>query len=125
MAHIHDLKILPIYFAEVVAKRKTFEIRKNDRVFCVGDMVRLKEWEKGDYTGREVTARITYLTDFQQKLGYLVFSFDLQRYQPSMESIKELHQQTGAGLLTCKLALIDANGNLELAIGNMRNKGNA
>ncbi|EAF2663439.1 ubiquitin, partial [Listeria monocytogenes] len=34
-------------------------------------------------------------------------------------------QQTGAGLLTCKLALIDANGNLELAIENMRNKGNA
>ncbi|PDK72781.1 ubiquitin, partial [Listeria monocytogenes] len=59
------------------------------------------------------------------KPGYLVFSFDLQRYQPSMESIKELHQQTGAGLLTCKLALIDANGNLELAIENMRNKGNA
>ncbi|EAF5910927.1 ubiquitin, partial [Listeria monocytogenes] len=25
----------------------------------------------------------------------------------------------------CKLALIDANGNLELAIENMRNKGNA
>ncbi|EED1975124.1 DUF3850 domain-containing protein, partial [Listeria monocytogenes] len=44
MARIHDLKILPIYFAEVVAKRKTFEIRKNDRDFCVGDMVRLKEW---------------------------------------------------------------------------------
>lgn len=125
MARIHDLKILPIYFAEVVAKRKTFEIRKNDRDFCVGDMVRLKEWEKSDYTGREVMARITYLTGFQQKSGYLVFSFDLQRYQPSMESIKELHQQTGVGLLTCKLALIDANGNLELAIENMRNKGNA
>ncbi|EHT9924397.1 DUF3850 domain-containing protein [Listeria monocytogenes] len=125
MARIHDLKILPIYFTEVVAKRKTFEIRKNDRAFCVGDMVRLKEWEKGDYTGMEVTTRITYLTDFQQKPGYLVFSFELQNYQPLLETIKELRRQTGAGLPECKSALIDANGNLELAIENMRNKGNA
>ncbi|MFC0491553.1 hypothetical protein [Listeria grayi] len=29
-------------------------------------MVRLKEWEKGDYTGREVMARIAYLNDFQK-----------------------------------------------------------
>lgn len=106
-------------------KERLLRFERTIVFFCVGDMVRLKEWEKGDYTGREVTARITYLTDFQQKPGYLVFSFDLQRYQPSMESIKELHQQTDVGLLTCKLALIDANGNLELAIENMRNKGNA
>lgn len=125
MARIHNLKILPIYFTEVVSKRKTFEIRKNDRDFCVGDMVRLKEWEKGDYTGREVTAQVTYLTDFQQKPGYLVFSFELQNYQPLLETIKELRLQTGAGLMECKLSLIDANGNLELAIDNIRNKGNA
>ena len=49
---IHELKILPQYFKEVISGSKTFEIRKNDRNFCIGDRLVLKEWENGQYTGR-------------------------------------------------------------------------
>ncbi|WP_159714372.1 translation elongation factor Ts [Blochmannia endosymbiont of Camponotus nipponensis] len=37
--------------------------------------------------------------------------------------IKELRKRTGIGVLECKQALIAANGNLELAIDNMRKSG--
>ena len=59
---IHELKILPMYFNDVVAGVKKFEIRRNDRNFKVGDTVILKEWDD-DYTGRTATTRITYLLD--------------------------------------------------------------
>lgn len=71
---IHKLKIAPCYYEEVIAYRKTFEIRKNDRYFKVGDRVLLKEYVNGEYTGRSVMFKITYLTDYEQKEGYCVFS---------------------------------------------------
>ncbi|MDZ5757545.1 ASCH/PUA domain-containing protein [Carnobacterium maltaromaticum] len=71
---IHELKIAPCYYEEVIAYRKTFEIRKNDRDFQVGDRVLLKEYINGEYTGRSVMVKITYLTDYEQKKGYCVFS---------------------------------------------------
>lgn len=41
---IHELKILPQYFEEVLKGNKTFEIRKNDRDFKIRDILILKEW---------------------------------------------------------------------------------
>jgi len=72
----HELKILPEYFVPVAEERKTFEIRKNDRDFKEGDIVVLKEWN-GIYTGREIEAVITFITDYEQKEGYVVFSIEL------------------------------------------------
>lgn len=40
----HHLKILPEYFEEVIAGKKPFEIRFNDRNFKVGDRVELREY---------------------------------------------------------------------------------
>ncbi|MFP3029262.1 MAG: translation elongation factor Ts [Arsenophonus sp.] len=37
--------------------------------------------------------------------------------------IKELRNRTGAGMMECKKALVEANGNIELAINNMRKLG--
>lgn len=71
---IHELKIAPCYYEEDIACRKTFEIRKNDRDFQVGDRVLLQEYLDGEYTGRSVMFKITYLTDYEQKEGYCVFS---------------------------------------------------
>ena len=34
---VHNLKIKPQYFKDVVSGIKTFEVRKNDRNFKVGD----------------------------------------------------------------------------------------
>lgn len=70
----HELKILPQYFKEVVNGNKTFEIRKNDRGFKVGDTLLLKEYysecrefkhlepSKG-YTGDEITKEVSYILE--------------------------------------------------------------
>ncbi len=67
----HELKILPKYFDAVEQGIKTFEVRKNDRGFAVGDLLRLREFdEKSEapaeslkYTGRTCDAAITYILD--------------------------------------------------------------
>lgn len=75
---IHELKILPCYFTAVERGEKRFEIRDNsDRGFQKGDTVVLKEFEKGDFTGREVICEITYVTNFAQKENYVVFGFSV------------------------------------------------
>ena len=76
----HNLKISSRYFDAVTSGSKTFEIRYNDRSFCVGDEVLLREFEQGNYTGREYEARIAYITDYEQKPGFVVFSLINGRY---------------------------------------------
>jgi hypothetical protein len=73
----HNLKIYPQYFEEVLTGNKTFEIRRNDRNFLVGDTVVLQEFNRGvgEYTGREIEVIITYISDYEQKPEYVVFSF--------------------------------------------------
>lgn len=39
--------------------------------------------------------------------------------------VKELRDRTGAGMMECKKALVEANGDIELAIDNMRKSGQA
>lgn len=58
---VHDLKILPEYFVEVVRGNKTFEVRKDDRPFNVGDELILYEVNCGRYTGRNIKVIITYI----------------------------------------------------------------
>lgn len=76
---IHYLKILPEYFDAVDDGIKTFEIRKNDRGYRIGDVIELREYIKtsssGYFTGRAVKKRICYITDYEQKPGYIVFGF--------------------------------------------------
>jgi len=50
----HDLKICPKYFDDVKRNKKQFEIRKDDRNYQVGDLITLREWDNGQYTGREI-----------------------------------------------------------------------
>ena len=70
---IHELKIWPPYYRDVVNGVKTFEVRKYDRDFRVGDSLILKEYN-GEYTGNSVTMRICYALsdpDFV-KDGYVI-----------------------------------------------------
>lgn len=57
---IHELKILPCYYNEVLKGNKAFEYRKDDRGFKVGDLIILNEWNN-DFTGRSILVEITYI----------------------------------------------------------------
>lgn len=71
----HELKIKPEYFAAVVNGEKTFEIHNNtDHNFQVGDTLILKSWD-GEFNGNFVERTISYITDFEQKPGYVVLGF--------------------------------------------------
>ena len=61
----HQLKIWPDYFYAVQAGTKTFELRKNDRAFKVGDILVLEEYRPGvgEYTGRVIRKRISYIME--------------------------------------------------------------
>ena len=39
--------------------------------------------------------------------------------------VKELRERTGAGMMECKQALVDEDGGMEAAVGNLRKKGQA
>ncbi len=73
---VHELKCWPSFFAAILDGSKTFEVRKNDRDFAVGDVLKLREWdpgmpssrfmlsgglEFGEYTKRDCMRRVTYV----------------------------------------------------------------
>lgn len=72
---LHELKISPKYYDAVVNGIKTFEIRKNDRNYSVGDTLWLREFDKDDiyqspkYTGKECFAAITYIFNLKDFLS--------------------------------------------------------
>lgn len=71
---VHQLKIKEEYFEGLVSGKKTFEIRKNDRDFKVGDFLALNEFNGLTTTGRTTLFKISYLfdnPDFLQS-GYVV-----------------------------------------------------
>ena len=72
-----ELKILPRYFQPVLDGTKTFEIHDNsDRNFQEGDTVTLNEWDGERYTGRSAKRLITFVTDYAQQPGFVVFGMD-------------------------------------------------
>jgi len=79
---IHELKTAPHFFEQVVSGKKTFEVRKSDRPFKVGDYLALNEYDKDAidrdaYTGRCVLVRVIYeLCDGQYcKEGTVILGF--------------------------------------------------
>lgn len=63
----HELKLLTEYFYDVERGIKTFELRRDDRDFKVGDTLILKEYcqsgifREAHYTGREIVKTIVYI----------------------------------------------------------------
>lgn len=58
----HELKTWPKYFSALLEGSKTFELRRDDRGFKVGDRLRLREWDYNtEYSGRELMYRVTYI----------------------------------------------------------------
>lgn len=70
----HRLKTIPEYFDAVIDGRKTFELRKDDRGYSVGDTLVLCEWDGKGYTGREVRCKVGYMLEDYAGLtpGYAV-----------------------------------------------------
>ena len=105
MSKIHELKILPYFFRAVKAGSKTFELRKNDRDFKVGDILVLKEFKTGlvdhtgaeevvieerGYTGREIKKRISYILEGGQyglRKGYSILALGEIKGEDSLKSV--------------------------------------
>lgn len=76
----HDIKILPRYFEDVLKHIKTFELRKDDQNYQVGDIVNLHEFDGQNYTGQIATVQISYVLrsvhEYGLRDGYCIFSWD-------------------------------------------------
>lgn len=80
----HLLKCWPQFMPRIASGQKTFEIRKNDRDYQVGDTLRLYEHNpdtdiQWDYHGRhpQIRAEIIYISQAYQKDGYVVLGIKL------------------------------------------------
>ncbi len=75
----HDLKTWTAVFDSLLTRAKSFEVRRDDRDFAVGDLLLLREWDNdaGEYTGRSMRALVTYLLpggQFGIEAGYVCMS---------------------------------------------------
>lgn len=60
---IHELKTVNPYFDAVWNGLKTFEVRRNDRNFAVGDSLYLQEYNavRNEYSGRSIWVVVSYI----------------------------------------------------------------
>ena len=74
---IHNVKILPEYFSEVCAGKKTAELRLCDRRYTEGDSLVLHEFDGEKFTGKMITVRITHILRDHRfvKEGFVLLSF--------------------------------------------------
>lgn len=63
LAKTHSLKSWPNFFEKIREGVKTFEIRRDDRDFQIGDLLQLQEYDMSRelYSGNFLTMRISYL----------------------------------------------------------------
>jgi len=78
----HTLKTLPRYFWRIADNKKTFEVRKNDRDFQVGDQVTLEYFnpDSPHETNNPIDIEITYILhggQFGIDHDYCVFGFKI------------------------------------------------
>ncbi|MGL6186115.1 MAG: DUF3850 domain-containing protein [Clostridium chrysemydis] len=77
----HELKILPKYFEDVLDEVKTFELRKDDRNFQIGEGILLREFDGEKYTGRDIGVEIVYKLDggkYGLEKGYCILGIEIR-----------------------------------------------
>lgn len=77
--HTHELKTWPEFYQAISTNAKTVEIRKNDRPFMVGDILKLEEFDPSEqrYTGRSCERFVTHIVEggqFGIERGYIAMS---------------------------------------------------
>lgn len=83
----HELKTWPEAFGDLLTRARSFEVRKDDRGYAVGDELYLREWnpKTSKYSGRFMMAIVTYILKGGRwgiEDGYVVMSI---RRSPSLE----------------------------------------
>jgi len=66
-----EKKILPGYYRAVYKGQKTFELRKDDSDYQVGDILVLREWNGEKYTGHTCECEITYILRKAERFGLM------------------------------------------------------
>ena len=84
----HELKSWIEFFEPVFYRKKSFEIRKNDRDFKIGDRLMLNEYDPddGSYTGRYCFRTITYIMSenpFLDLKDMVILSLEIGNQQKS------------------------------------------
>lgn len=84
---VHEIKLGAEFFDDVLKCKKTFEVRKDDRDYQVGDLLVLKEFKNGEETGRICKRCVGYiLKDYNGVMdGYCVMAM-----APMGEEIKKI-----------------------------------
>lgn len=98
----HELKIVPKYFKDVVDEKKTFEVRKNDRNYQIGDTLILKEYDPTNksFTGNYAKATVMYILkdkDFPIgiKEGYCIMALYLQNSVSKVDNFIKCFDEYG------------------------------
>lgn len=113
---MHRLRIWPQHFKEVKNGNKTFEIRKDDRNFQLGDGIFLEEYDpkENKYTGDQVTKIITYIIKgdgFGISKGYCVFGFKNKKEKPDFSKMPSKKEQKEISININKKIKLNEKGN--------------
>ena len=75
---VHCVKILPDNFDNVISKKMSFQIRKDDRDYRLGDCMYLQEFTN-EYTGRALPVKINHILRESEGLrdGYVLLNIEV------------------------------------------------
>lgn len=75
MSKHHNIKLRACFVDAIYTGRKSFEIRKDDRDYQLGDTISfIRLTDRGQETPLHGIFKITYITEWEQKPNYVVFA---------------------------------------------------
>lgn len=102
---IHELKTIQPYFNAVYNGTKTFELRKNDRDYKVGDILNLREYDDivREYRDRSISKRVNYILEggqFGLQKGFVILGLTDLVTVVKFQAYDRLHSETYVGHLS-------------------------